>query len=93
MTDKDNIKLKTDTLSSRKSSSSVGVHVKRKRKILVKPTSTQASDSSRTTKKEVKKEVVKDNLSKEITISKAPPAKEVTSTDPKPTKKHKVDKD
>ena len=34
MTDKDNIKLKTDTLSSRKSSSSTGVHVKRKRKIV-----------------------------------------------------------
>jgi hypothetical protein len=36
MSEKDNIKLKTDTLSSRKSSASVGVHVKRKRKIIAK---------------------------------------------------------
>ena len=40
MSEKDNIKLKTDTLSSRKSSASVGVHVKRKRKIIAKPVST-----------------------------------------------------
>ena len=39
MSEKDNIKLKTDTLSSRKSSASVGVHVKRKRKIIAKPAS------------------------------------------------------
>ena len=39
MSEKDNIKLKTDTLSSRKSSASVGVHVKRKRKIIAKPVS------------------------------------------------------
>ena len=39
MSEKDNIKLKTDTLSSRKSSASVGVHVKRKRKIIAKPRS------------------------------------------------------
>jgi hypothetical protein len=38
MSEKDNIKLKTDTLSSRKSSPSSGVHVKRKRKIIAKPT-------------------------------------------------------
>jgi translation initiation factor IF-2 len=37
MSEKDNIKLKTDSLSSRKSSASVGVHVKRKRKIIAKP--------------------------------------------------------
>ena len=36
MTDKDNIKLKT-ILSPRKSGSSVGVHVKEKRKIIAKP--------------------------------------------------------
>ena len=39
MSEKDNIKLKTDTLSSRKSSASVGVHVKRKRKIIAKSVS------------------------------------------------------
>ena len=42
MSDKDNIKLKTDTLSSRKSGSSVGVHVKRKRKIIAKPLQKQS---------------------------------------------------
>ena len=41
MSEKDNIKLKTATLSSRKSSASAGVHVKRKRKIITKPISTQ----------------------------------------------------
>ena len=41
MSEKDNIKLKTATLSSRKSSASAGVHVKRKRKIIAKPISTQ----------------------------------------------------
>ena len=41
MSEKDNIKLKTATLSSRKSSASAGVHVKRKRKIITKPVSTQ----------------------------------------------------
>ena len=42
MSEKDNIKLKTDTLSSRKSSASVGVHVKRKRKIIAKPVSKES---------------------------------------------------
>ena len=57
MTDKDNIKLKTDTLSSRKSGSSAGVHVKRKRKIIAKPSSSQTPQSSRSTKKEKKKKL------------------------------------
>ena len=93
MTDKDNIKLKTDTLSSRKSDSSVGVHVKRKRKILVKPARPKISESPRSITKEAKKEILKENPSQEITISKASPAKEVTSTDTKTAKKHKIDKD
>ena len=93
MTDKDNIKLKTDTLSPRKSGSSVGVHVKRKRKILVKPTSSQTSKSSRPRTKEPKKEISKDNPPQEITISETSHVKEATSTDPKPAKKHKIDKD
>ena len=39
MSEKDNIKLKSDTLSSRKSTSSSGVHVKRKRRIVAKTSS------------------------------------------------------
>ncbi len=93
MTDKDNIKLKTDTLSSRKSGSSVGVHVKRKRKIIVKPTSAQASESSLSVKKETKKEFIKDNTPKEVKTSNASPAQGVAAADPKPAKKHKIDKD
>ena len=89
MTDKDNIKLKTDTLSSRKSGTSAGVHVKRKRKILVKPSSAQASDSSRT----IKKEIIKENRLQESTISKVSHAEESTPVDTKPVKKHKIDKD
>ena len=41
MSEKDNIKLKTATLSSRKSIASAGVHVKRNRKIITMPLSTQ----------------------------------------------------
>ena len=93
MTDKDNIKLNTDTLSSRRSGSSVGVHVKRKRKIITKPSTTKAPDSSRSIKKEVKKGIVKENPPKEPIISKASPVKDPTTTDPKATKKHKIDKD
>ena len=93
MTDKDNIKLKTDTLSPRKSGSSVGVHVKRKRKIIAKPSSSPTPHSSRTIKKDEKKEIVKDNPSQEITISKVSPSKNVTSLDSKSAKKHKIDKD
>ena len=78
MTDKDNIKLKTDTLSSRKSGSSAGVHVKRKRKIIAKPSSSQATYSSRSTKKDEKKEIIKESLPQEITISKVSTPKEVT---------------
>ena len=93
MTDKDNIKLKTDTLSPRKSGSSVGVYVKRKRKIIAKPSSSPTPHSSRTIKKDEKKEIVKDNPSQEITISKVSPFKDVTSLDSKSAKKHKIDKD
>ena len=56
MSEKDNIKLKTDTLSSRKSSASVGVHVKRKRKIIAKPASKEPlkTNNAPVVKKEVK---------------------------------------
>ena len=93
MTDKDNIKLKTDTPSPRKSGSSIGVHVKRKRKIIAKPPSSQTPHSSRSTKKEEKKETVKETISQEIKISKVSTPKEVTPLDSKPAKKHKIDKD
>ena len=93
MTDKDNIKLKTDTLLPRKSGSSVGVHVKRKRKIIAKPSSSPTPHSSRTIKKDEKKEIVKDNPSQEITISKVSPSKNVTTLDSKSAKKQKIDKD
>ena len=56
MSEKDNIKLKTDTLSSRKSSASVGVHVKRKRKIIAKSASEDSlkKNDASAVKKEVK---------------------------------------
>ena len=56
MSEKYNIKLKTDTLSSRKSSASVGVHVKRKRKIIAKSVSkdTLKTNDVAVVKKEVK---------------------------------------
>ena len=56
MSEKDNIKLKTDTLSSRKSgSSAAGVHVKRKRKIIAKPTikDKKINDNNTIEKKEI----------------------------------------
>ena len=60
MSEKDNIKLKTDTLSVRKSSASVGVHVKRKRKIIAKPVS---KESVRATDASVeKKELINSSL-------------------------------
>ena len=55
MSEKDNIKLKTDTLSTRKSGSSAsGVHVKRKRKIIAKPVTKdqKINDTSVVEKKE-----------------------------------------
>ena len=77
MTDKDNIKLKTDTLSSRKSGSSVGVHVKRKRKIIAKPSSSQTPHSSRSTKKEEKKEIIKESPHKRSQFQKYLPLRKL----------------
>ena len=57
MTDKDNIKLKTETLSSRKNTSATGVHVKRKRKIIAKELTSNANQINKTTKKEIIKRV------------------------------------
>jgi len=48
MTEKDNIKLKADTVSPRKTGTSAGVHVKRKRKIIAKPSPAKSVEQSTT---------------------------------------------
>ena len=94
MTDKDNIKLKTDTLSSRKSSSSAGVHVKRKRKII--PNSVP---SNKTNTKDQKKEStvtnVKEKNSPIIETKSTKPTihTDQSAPDTKTPKKQKIDKD
>ena len=94
MTDKDNIKLKTDTLSSRKSSSSTGVHVKRKRKII-----TNSVPSKKITSKEEKKESLdvavssKNNATNETTSTKKVKHTDQPTQDTKSPKKQKIDKD
>ena len=93
MTDKDNIKLKTQTLSSRKNTSSTGVHVKRKRKIIAKELTSKTKEINKTTKKETLKESVKENTSPAIKVPKTSPAKDNVSIDAKTPKKHKIDKD
>tara|TARA_B100000035_G_scaffold307647_1_gene311219 strand:+ start:1996 stop:4158 length:2163 start_codon:yes stop_codon:yes gene_type:complete len=93
MTEKDNIKLKTDTLSARKSGSSAGVHVKRKRKIITKPATTKLTEQSTSVKKVSKKEAPKQNPTASIKPSKVSPAQEISQVEPKSSKKHKVDKD
>ena len=95
MSEKDNIKLKTATLSSRKSSASAGVHVKRKRKVITKPISTQevkAKDAPLEKKENVNLSSEKTSLNerKNNLSSKA----SVTPTqDIKSPKKQKIDKD
>tara|TARA_Y100000768_G_scaffold126009_1_gene93422 strand:+ start:2086 stop:4254 length:2169 start_codon:yes stop_codon:yes gene_type:complete len=94
MTDKDNIKLKTDTLSSRKSGSTTGVHVKRKRKIVTssipakKPISKEEKKLSLDASSNVKKNIP--NESKPVKINKHidQPAPDI-----KVPKKQKLDKD
>ncbi len=94
MTDKDNIKLKTDTLSSRKSGSTTGVHVKRKRKIVTssipakKPISKEEKKLSLDASSNVKKNIP--NESKPAKINKLidQPAPDI-----KVPKKQKLDKD
>ena len=95
MSEKDNIKLKTDTLSSRKSNASVGVHVKRKRKIIAKPVS---KEPARTNDVSVEKKDLKssspikktNNEKKANTLGKVsePPTQDIKSS-----KKQRVDKD
>ena len=95
MTDKDNIKLKTETLSSRKNISSAGVHVKRKRKIIAKELTSNSNEINKTEKKGIIKESLKEDVSPEIKAPKTPPTKDNVNVnvDVKTPKKHKVDKD
>ncbi len=93
MTEKDNIKLKTDTLSSRKSASSAGVHVKRKRKIITKKLDTKANEPVKTVQKDQKKEIIRDKSSSEIKAPNVLQPKESSTPDIKSPKKHKIDKD
>jgi translation initiation factor IF-2 len=95
MSEKDNIKLKTDTLSSRKSSASAGVHVKRKRKIIAK---TVAKDPD--IKNDIplqKKESINSTSSKktsnEKTTNSSVKVNEPSSQDIKSPKKQKINKD
>ena len=95
MSEKDNIKLKTDTLSSRKSSASVGVHVKRKRKIIAK---TVTKDPVKTNETPLeKKESINSSPLKKTNNEKKPnssvKASEPSSQDIKSPKKQKIDKD
>ena len=96
MSEKDNIKLKTDTLSSRKSgSSAAGVHVKRKRKIIAKPTikDKKINDNNSLEKKEILKPS-DDNVSpKDSKHIKTANVTEPLSQDTKTPKKQKIDKD
>jgi len=94
MSEKDNIKLKTDTSSSRKSSPSAGVRVKRKRKIIAKPVinNKKTDDTTSVESKEILDS--KDKLiSKESLDSKQSKTSEPQSHDNKFTKKQKIDKD
>ena len=94
MTEKDNIKLKTDTLTSRKNSSPVGIHVKRKRKITAQTSSTQSNSSPKNTKTDIKKEIIKDSASQTIkTNTKLSQTVENQTSDLKSSKKYKIDKD
>tara|TARA_Y100000768_G_scaffold385192_1_gene370807 strand:- start:25131 stop:27299 length:2169 start_codon:yes stop_codon:yes gene_type:complete len=95
MTDKDNIKLKTDTLTSRKSGSSSGVHVKRKRKIIA-----NSVPSKKVNTQEEKKESLdggtspsKKDITNEIKTKKINKHSDLPIQDNKAPKKQKIDKD
>ena len=95
MSEKDNIKLKTDTLSSRKSSASVGVHVKRKRKIITKPVSKESVRSNDVAVE--KKELINASPTKKTNNGKKASSivkvNEPTTQDLKSPKKQKINKD
>ncbi len=96
MSEKDNIKLKTDTLSTRKSGSSTsGVHVKRKRKIIAKPSTKdkKINDTSFVEKKETSRPS-DDKITTTKSITKeSPKISEALVIDNKTPKKQKIDKD
>ena len=95
MSEKDNIKLKTDTLSSRKSSASVGVHVKRKRKIIAKPASKEPlkTNNAPVVKKEVKNSSSLSKINNEKKLKTVAKVGEPPVQDTKPSKKQKINKD
>ncbi len=95
MSEKDNIKLKTDTLSSRKSSASVGVHVKRKRKIIAKPVSkaTLKTNDVAVVKKEVKNSSPLKKTNNEKKVKTLAKVSEPPTQDIKSSKKQKINKD
>jgi translation initiation factor IF-2 len=96
MSEKDNIKLKTATLSSRKSSSSAaGVHVKRKRKIVTKPASKEQklNITSSVEKKLTSNTAENKTNSKDSLPDKSAKSSEQFGNDNKTPKKQKIDKD
>ena len=95
MSEKDNIKLKTDTLSSRKSSASVGVHVKRKRKIIAKPVSKGAlkKNDVSVVKEEVKNSSPLKKTNNEKKVKTLVKVSEQPTQDIKSSKKQKINKD
>ena len=95
MSEKDNIKLKTDTLSSRKSTTSVGVHVKRKRKIITKPAvkaPVRTNDVSTEKKESINSSLLK-NKDNEKKANASVKVAETPAQDIKSPKKQKIDKD
>ena len=95
MSEKDNIKLKTDTLSSRKSSASVGVHVKRKRKIIAKPVSKDSlkKNDVSVVKKEAKSSSPLKKTNNEKKVKTLVKASEPSAQDIKSSKRQKINKD
>jgi len=95
MSEKDNIKLKTDTLSSRKSSASVGVHVKRKRKIIAKPVSKDSlkKNDVSVVKKEAKSSSPLKKTNNEKKVKTLVKVSDAPTQDIKPSKKQKINKD
>ena len=96
MSEKDNIKLKTDTLSTRKSGSPAsGVHVKRKRKIIAKPaTKDQKINNTSVVEKKETSRPSEDKITTTKSIAKeSPKTSEALVIDNKTPKKQKIDKD
>ncbi len=93
MADKDNIKLKSDTLSSRKSAASAGVHVKRKRKIITNTAVSKKTNEPKLEKKENIDTEIKKNVSNNIKSAKSIKNTDIPLSESKTPKKQKIDKD